>query len=97
VGSAVATARSGGEVVLVGANPEPLSTINEAQIGLLELDVKGSFAYDEEEIRTVFQFMEKGLISTKGMVSKKFKLTDAAAALEELSKTTEPVRYALVP
>jgi len=97
VGLAVATVRAGGEVMLIGTNPEPLSTINEIQIGLFELDLKGSFAYNEDEIRTVFRFMEKGLINTKGMLTKKFKLTDAALALEELSKTTEPVRYALVP
>jgi 2-desacetyl-2-hydroxyethyl bacteriochlorophyllide A dehydrogenase len=97
VGLAVQLARAGGEVILVGTNPEPLSTINEIQIGLFELDLKGSFAYDEDEIRAVLRFMEKGLITTKGMLNKKFRLEDAGAALEELSKTTEPVRYALVP
>jgi 2-desacetyl-2-hydroxyethyl bacteriochlorophyllide A dehydrogenase len=97
VGLSVAVARAGGEVILVGTNPEPLATINEIQIGLFELDLKGTFAYDEDEIRTVFRFMEKGLISTTGMLNKTFKLEDAAAALEELSQTTEPVRYALVP
>jgi threonine dehydrogenase-like Zn-dependent dehydrogenase len=97
VGTAVSLTRSGGEVILLGTNPEPLSTINEIQIGLFELDLKGSFAYDEDDIRTVFKFMEKGLISTRGMLNKKVRLEDAAAALEELSKTTEPVRYALVP
>ena len=97
VGLSVALARAGGEVILVGTNPEPLSTINEIQLGLFELDVKGSFAYDEDEIRTVLRFMERGLVSTGGMLNKKFKLEEAAEALEELSKTTEPVRYALVP
>jgi threonine dehydrogenase-like Zn-dependent dehydrogenase len=97
VGMAVSMARSAGEVILLGTNPEPLSTINEIQLQLFELDLKGSFAYDEDEIRTVFSFMEKGLISTKGMLNNKVRLDDAAAALEELSKTTEPVRYALVP
>ena len=97
VGTAVSLVRPGGEVILIGTNPEPLSTINEIQIMLFELDLKGSFAYNEDEIRTVFAFMEKGLLSTKGMLNKKFKLADAADALEELSKTTEPVRYALVP
>lgn len=97
VGISVSVARSGGEVILVGMNPEPLSTINELQLGLFELDLKGSFAYDEDEIRTVFRFMEKGFISTKGMLNKKIKLEDAPAALEELSKTTEPIRYVLVP
>jgi len=33
VGLSVSMARSGGEVILVGTNPEPLSTINEMQIG----------------------------------------------------------------
>ena len=97
VGSSVTMARSGGEVILVGTNPEPLSTINEIQIGLFELDLKGSFAYDEDDIRTVFRFMEKGLITTKGMLEKKFKLQEAVEALEELSRTTEPVRYAIAP
>jgi threonine dehydrogenase-like Zn-dependent dehydrogenase len=91
----VSMARSGGEVILVGTNPEPLSTINEIQIGLFELDLKGSFA--DDEIRTIFKFMEKGLINKKGMLNKKFKLEDAIEALEELSRTTEAVRYALVP
>ena len=85
------------EVILVGTNPEPLSTINEIQIGLFELDLKGSFAYDEDDIRTIFVFMEKGLINTKGMLNKKIRMEDVPAALEELSKTTEPVRYAVVP
>jgi threonine dehydrogenase-like Zn-dependent dehydrogenase len=62
-----------------------------------ELDLKGSFAYTEDDIRTVFTFMEKGLISPNGMLTKKIKLSDAAIALEELSKNTEPIRYALVP
>lgn len=97
VGLSVQLARAGGEVILVGTNPEPLATINEIQIGLFELDLKGTFAYEEDEIRTVLRFMEKGLITTKGMLNKKFPLEDAAAALEELSQTTEPVRYALVP
>jgi len=97
VGQAVTMARSGGEVILIGTNPEPLSTINEIQIGLGELDLKGSFAYDEDEIRTVLTFMDKGLIKTKGMLNKKVKLDEVPAALEELSKTTEPVRYAIVP
>lgn len=97
VGLSIAMARSGGEVILVGTNPEPLSTINEIQIGQFELDVKGSFAYDEDDIRTVFMFMEKGLIKTRGMLEKKVKLEEAAEALEELSKTTEPVRYAIAP
>ena len=97
VGLSVAVAKAGGEVILIGTNPEPLATINEIQVGLFELDLKGSFAYEEDEIRTVLRFMEKGLVSTKGMLNKKFKLEDAAIALEELSQTTEPVRYALVP
>ena len=97
VGTAVSIVRPGGEVILLGTNSEPLSTINEMQLDLFELDLKGSFAYNEDEIRTVFTFMEKGLISTKGMLNKKFKLADASMALEELSKTSEPVRYALVP
>ena len=93
----VSMAGSGGEVILVGTNPEPLPTISEIQIGLFELDLKGSFAYEEDEIRTIFKFMKKGLIKTKGMLNKKFKLENAIEALEELSKTTEPVRYALSP
>jgi threonine dehydrogenase-like Zn-dependent dehydrogenase len=97
VGTSVDLVRPGGEVMLIGASPESLSTINEIQIMRFELDLKGSFAYNEDEIRTVFTFMEKGLISPRGMLNKKFKLVDAAIALEELSKTTEPIRYALVP
>jgi threonine dehydrogenase-like Zn-dependent dehydrogenase len=84
-------------VILLGTNPEPLSTINEIQLQLFELDLKGSFAYDEDEIRTVLKFMERGLLSTRGMLNKLVRLEDAPAALEELSKSTEPVRFALVP
>jgi L-iditol 2-dehydrogenase len=97
VETSVSLVRPGGEVILIGASPEPLSTINEIQIMRFELDLKGSFAYTEDEIRTVFTFMEKGLLSPKGMLDKKFELSDAAIALEELSKTTGPIRYALVP
>jgi len=97
VGMAVSATRSAGEVILLGTNPEPLSTINEIQLGLFELNLKGSFAFTEDDIRKAFMFMSKGLVSTKGMLDKKFKLTDAVEALEELSKNTEPIRYALVP
>jgi len=96
VGIAVSLCRPGGEVILIGTNPEPLSTINEIQIGLMELDVKGSFCYDDNEIGIVFDLMAKGLINTKGLISKKFQLEEAKTALEELSKTSEPVRYVLV-
>jgi (R,R)-butanediol dehydrogenase/meso-butanediol dehydrogenase/diacetyl reductase len=97
VGMAVSATRSAGEVILLGTNPEPLSTINEIQLGLFELNLKGSFAFTEDDIRKAFMFMSKGLVTTKGMLDKKFKLTDAAEALEELSRNTEPIRYALVP
>jgi len=97
VGMAVSATRSAGEVILLGTNPEPLATINEIQLGLFELNLKGSFAFTEDDIRKAFMFMSKGLVSTKGMLDKKFKLTDAVEALEELSKNTEPIRYALVP
>jgi len=97
VGIAVSLVRPGGEVMLIGANPEPLSSINEIQIMRNELDVKGSFAFAEDDMRTIFNFMEKGVITTKGMLNKKIRLSEAGAALEELSRNTEPVRYALVP
>lgn len=98
VGMAVDLCRAGGEVILIGTNPEPLSTINEIQIGLMELDVKGSFCYDDNEIGIVLDFMSKGYINTKEkMIDKMFKLEDAPKALEELSKTSEPIRYILVP
>jgi threonine dehydrogenase-like Zn-dependent dehydrogenase len=97
VGMAVSATRSAGEVILLGTNPEPLSTINEIQLGLFELNLKGSFAFTEDDIRKAFMFMSKGLVSTKGMLDKKFKLTEAVEALEELSRNTEPIRYALVP
>jgi len=62
-----------------------------------ELDLKGSFAYTEEDIQAVFNFMEKSLISPKVMLNKKFILIEAAIALKELFGTTEPIRYAFVP
>ncbi|MBP2663241.1 MAG: Tdh [Firmicutes bacterium] len=97
VGTAVDICRASGEVILIGTNPEPLSSINEIQVGLFELDLKGSFAYDEDEIRAIFRFMEKGQINTKGMLNKIVKLEEVTDALEELSKTTEPIRYAIAP
>lgn len=95
VGIAVDLCRAGGEVILIGTNPEPLSTINEIQIGLFELDLKGSFAYDDYELGIVLDFMSKGLIKTKGMINKMLKLEEVKEALEELSETTEPVRFVL--
>lgn len=97
VGIAIDICRAGGEVILLGTNPEPLVTINEIQLGLKELDVKGSFAYNEDDIRTVFGFMEKNKINTRGMLNKIVKLHDISETLEELSKTTEPIRYVLAP
>jgi len=97
VGTAVEVCRPAGEVILIGTNPEPLATINEIQLGLFELDLKGSFAYDEDEIRTILRFMETGKINTKGMLNKIVKLDEIQQTLEELSKTTEPVRYAIAP
>ncbi|HHV12019.1 MAG TPA: alcohol dehydrogenase catalytic domain-containing protein [Clostridiales bacterium] len=95
VGIAVDLCRAGGEVILIGTNPEPLATINEIQIGLFELDLKGSFAYDDNELGTVLDFMSKGFIKTDGMVNKMLKLEEVKTALEELSETTEPVRYVI--
>jgi threonine dehydrogenase-like Zn-dependent dehydrogenase len=97
VALAVETARPGSQVVLLGTNPEPLSTINEIQLHLFERDLIGSFAFTADEIRAVFRFMEKGLIDTTKMLNKKVPLDDAIEAMEELSKTTAHIRYALVP
>jgi hypothetical protein len=69
----------------------------EIQIMRFELDMKGSFAYTEDEIRTIFTFIEKGLISPKGILNKKFKLRYSATEHEELPRTIKPVTYALVP
>ncbi len=97
VGTAVEVVRPAGEVILIGTNPEPLSTINEIQIGLNELDLKGSFAYTGDEIKTVLNFMEQGLLKVDGMLNKIYPLDQVVEALDELSQTTEPVRYALEP
>lgn len=97
VGMAVEFCRAGGEVILLGTNGEPLHTLNEIQIILREIDIKGSFCYDDNEVGIVFDLMSKGMIQTEGMISKKFKLNAAQQALEELAKTSEPVRYILEP
>ena len=97
VGLSVEIARSGSEIILLGTNSAPLDTINEIQLQLYEKDLKGSFSFTEDDIRVCFAFMEKGLINTSKMLSKKVKLDDAIEAMEELSKTTLPIRYAIVP
>ncbi|MHB9863675.1 zinc-dependent alcohol dehydrogenase [Streptomyces sp. YIM S03343] len=97
VGEALRLVRPGGELMILGTTPEPLSTINPIQIQLFEIDVRGSFAYTEDEIRTVLSFMERGLLVTEGLVQKTVPLDGVPDALEELAHDNRPVRYVVVP
>jgi L-iditol 2-dehydrogenase len=97
VGIAVQLVRPAGEVIVVGTTPEPLHTINGIQVQLFEIDIKGSFAYTDDEIRTVFQFMERGLLHTDGMLERVVPLAESEVALKELAATSQPVRWAVRP
>lgn len=97
VGIALQLVRSAGELIVVGTSPEPLSTITGIQLQLFEIDVKGSFAYSDEEIRTVFGFMEKGLLHTDDMLERIVPLSESADAIAELAATSQPVRWAVRP
>lgn len=97
IGIAVDICRPGGQVIIVGTTPEPLSTINGVQIGLFELEIRGSLAFSEDDIRAVVSLLEKGLIQTDGMLNKIVKLEEVPRTIDALSKTSEPIRYALAP
>ncbi len=97
VATALSAVRAGGQVVSLGTNGQPLDTINEIQINLREINIKGSFCYDDEEIRSVLDLMSKGLLDTKSMISKMMPLEEAQSALETLASTPEPVRFVLIP
>jgi len=97
VGMAVRLVRPGAQVILVGSGKQPLESINEDEMILKELDMKGSFCYDEEEIRLVLQMMERGLFHTKGMISRYISLEQTPEAMEELAKTSAPIRYVIKP
>jgi len=97
IGLAVELSRPGGQVVIVGTTPEPLSTITGVQIGLNELDLLGSQAFTEDDIRAVIGMLSKGQIDTKGMLNKIVKLEDVPETMAELAKTSEVIRYALEP
>ncbi|MCV2394296.1 zinc-binding dehydrogenase [Actinotalea sp. M2MS4P-6] len=97
VGIAMQLVRSAGEVIVVGTSPEPLDTINGIQVQLFEIDLKGSFAYTDDEIRTVFRFMERGMLHTDGMLERIVPLAEADVALAELAATSQPVRWAVRP
>lgn len=96
-GLAVRLVRSAAEVILVGSGKQPLETINEDVMILKELEMKGSFCYEDEEIRLVFKMMESGLFHTKGMISRFISLEQIPEAMEELAKTSAPIRYVIKP
>ena len=97
VGIAMQLVRSAGEVIVVGTSPEPLDTITGIQVQLFEIDVKGSFAYTDDEIRTVLGFMARGLLHIDGMLERIVPLDEADVAMAELAVTTQPVRWAVRP
>jgi hypothetical protein len=64
-------------VILLREQLGTLSTIQEIQLHLFELDVKGSFACEEDEIRTVLGLVEQGSFPPWGMLNKKVRLEEA--------------------
>lgn len=94
---AVELAERGSEVILVGASDGPLSSLSEDMIVFKELDLKGSFCYDEADIREVLEMMNSGRLKTEGMVSKIVAIDDTQKAMEELANTSMPVRYVIDP
>ncbi|HUJ69710.1 MAG TPA: alcohol dehydrogenase catalytic domain-containing protein [Syntrophorhabdales bacterium] len=67
--------RSGGQVMLLGVNEEPTPIV---EVGLIvrEVEMKGSIAYDEEDVRICIDLLAKGRFNTKGMISDIISLDD---------------------
>lgn len=89
--------KNGGQAILLGISPMPLSTINETQLVIREVEIKSSFIYDEEEVPSFVRFLSSGRLNTKGMVTEIIKLDDIPEVMERLSKTTVPIRVVIKP
>jgi 2-desacetyl-2-hydroxyethyl bacteriochlorophyllide A dehydrogenase len=89
--------KGGGQVMIVGTNEKELPIIG-ALVIIKELEIKGTLAYGEEEIRTVISLMEQGKINPKAMLSDVVSLDDfVVKGFERLIENRDLVKIAVAP
>jgi L-idonate 5-dehydrogenase len=90
--------RPGGQVVLVGVtNPdEPLTMVSFLWI-IKEVDIAGSFAYDDVDYADAVTAVGGGAVDTALVVSAVRPLEDANASFDELLKPDGPIKLLLAP
>lgn len=89
--------RSGGQVMLLGVNEEATPIV---EVGLIvrEVEMKGSIAYDEDEVGICLDLLAKGRFDTKEMVSDIIGLDDVIEkGFERLASTKGLVKIVVAP
>lgn len=84
VAQCVELTMSNGQVMIVGSDGRAYGLVS-AALGPRELDLKFSFTYTKEEIRTLFELIAMGRWSTDVYTIEKAPLSEAVAAVERLA------------
>lgn len=92
---AVASARTGGRVVLVGYSPDAMS-LNAGRVMFREIEVVGSLGCRPVDYPRVVELVRQGRIALEGLVTHRFPLSEIGAALDVL-RSGEAVRVVVSP
>ncbi|NJK44828.1 MAG: NAD(P)-dependent alcohol dehydrogenase, partial [Pleurocapsa sp. SU_196_0] len=79
--AAVLAPRTGGVAVLVGLPPEPLVSLDIVAAASREVDIRGQFRY-ANGYPTALELVASGRVNLDRLVTQRFSLQDAGAALE---------------
>ena len=92
---AVGAARTGGRVVFVGYNPDPM-VLNSGRVMFRELTIAGSLGCRPVDYPRVIEMIRQGRIQLTELVTRRFALDDIAAAFDHLRGGTG-VRTVVTP
>ncbi len=98
VRACVAAARVGGRAVVVGVSDREISLMASTYLVRYELDIRGAFGADPDEMYTVLALAAGGRLDLSRSVSREFPLTEVGEAIELLrSRSGDLVRLVVVP
>jgi (R,R)-butanediol dehydrogenase/meso-butanediol dehydrogenase/diacetyl reductase len=95
--SIIGLVKNGGQVLLLGVN-EKATPIVEVELIVREIEMKGSLAYDEDEVRICLDLLTAGIFRTDHMVSDIISLEDIVGkGFERLASSKDLVKVVVAP
>lgn len=90
--SSIDLVRYGGQITIIGMNPEPFEIKNFYGMAAGNKSLRGIYGYINDTFGTAINLLEKGKVNVKPMISKIIKLDEVPEIFEILSKPHDEIK-----